>query len=117
MPPWLPEGAPRGESSCGRPYSLEVTVLPAWVAANEQGATRHGDSGSHCPTHRRRSCLEELLPALAKGELGESTAIITHRLPLLDGVRAYEAFEQRLEGWMKVVFDPWTGGKPASESV
>ncbi|KAL6777374.1 hypothetical protein ACKKBF_B21250 [Auxenochlorella protothecoides x Auxenochlorella symbiontica] len=71
-------------------------------------------ASGRCPA---RSCLEELLPALAKGELGESTAIITHRLPLLDGVRAYEAFEQRLEGWVKVVFDPWTGGKPASESV
>jgi S-(hydroxymethyl)glutathione dehydrogenase/alcohol dehydrogenase len=33
-------------------------------------------------------------------------AIISHRLPLAEGVRGYELFARRLDGCIKVVLEP-----------
>ena len=50
--------------------------------------------------------MERLLPIVAQNKF-PFTSIITHRLPLAQGVGAYAAFEAREEGWLKVVLDPW----------
>jgi threonine dehydrogenase-like Zn-dependent dehydrogenase len=50
--------------------------------------------------------MERLLPVV-RARRWPFTSIITHRLPLTEGVAAYEAFEARREGWIKVVLDPW----------
>jgi threonine dehydrogenase-like Zn-dependent dehydrogenase len=36
-------------------------------------------------------------------------SVITHRLPLAQGVEAYDMFERRAEGVVKIVLDPWAG--------
>jgi len=50
--------------------------------------------------------MHELLPTVRSGRW-PFTDIITHRLPLSEGVRAYEMFEAREEGVVKIVLDPW----------
>ncbi|GBF92050.1 hypothetical protein Rsub_04397 [Raphidocelis subcapitata] len=56
-----------------------------------------------CPA---RAYMERLLP-IVRARRWPFASIITHRLPLSEGVAAYEAFEARREGWLKVVLDPW----------
>jgi len=46
-----------------------------------------------------------LLGLIEAGRL-DLTPLITHRLPLTEGVRAYEIFEQRLDGAVKVMLRP-----------
>jgi hypothetical protein len=60
-------------------------------------------SFGRCPA---RAMMERLLP-LVRAKRWPFTDIITHRLPMSDGVRAYEMFEGREEGVIKVVLDPW----------
>lgn len=57
------------------------------------------------PVHR--ACAQELVPLLARGDLADCSRIITHRLPLSRGPEAYQLFEARAEGWVKVVLEPW----------
>jgi threonine dehydrogenase-like Zn-dependent dehydrogenase len=49
--------------------------------------------------------VPHLLPAIESGRL-DPTEIITHRLPLADGVRGYELFARREDGALKVVLSP-----------
>ncbi len=55
-----------------------------------------------CPVRPR---IERMLELVASGryDLGR---IISHRMPLSEGVRAYEIFDQKLEGCTKVVLRP-----------
>lgn len=49
-------------------------------------------------------CLQKLLPIVqAKGT--DWTRVITHRLPLREGVRGYTMFDQKHDGCIKVVLD------------
>jgi threonine dehydrogenase-like Zn-dependent dehydrogenase len=48
--------------------------------------------------------MEALLPLV---EGGTFTNIVTHKLPLSEGVDAYRRFEAREEGVIKIVLDPW----------
>jgi threonine dehydrogenase-like Zn-dependent dehydrogenase len=49
--------------------------------------------------------MDRLLPLVAEGHFpGE--AVISHRLPLEDGPRAYAMFDERREGCTKVVLEP-----------
>ena len=50
--------------------------------------------------------MERLLPIVA-AKRWPFSRIITHRLPLRDGVDAYRRFEAREDGVVKVVLDPW----------
>ena len=54
-----------------------------------------------CPA---RSLMEELLPVLRRRS--DLAAIITHRLPLSDGPRAYDMFDRKQDGCIKVMFQP-----------
>lgn len=56
-----------------------------------------------CPARRY---MEQLLP-LVQSKQWPFTDIITHRLPLSQGVEAYRMFDQKLDGCIKVVLDPW----------
>jgi len=55
-----------------------------------------------CPV---RHYMERLLPLVQsrKYDLG---AIVSHQLPLIDGVRGYQLFEQKLENCTKVILSP-----------
>jgi threonine dehydrogenase-like Zn-dependent dehydrogenase len=55
-------------------------------------------------THAQRF-MPKLLDCILEGKL-KPEAIITHRLPLADAVRAYEVFEKRQEECRKVVLRP-----------
>ena len=46
--------------------------------------------------------LQKLLPVVA-AKTRDWTRIITHRLPLSEGVRGYEMFDKKLDGCVKVV--------------
>ncbi|GFH09678.1 PKS_ER domain-containing protein, partial [Haematococcus lacustris] len=52
-----------------------------------------------CPA---RHYMQKLLPVVASKPC-DWCRIITHRLPLSDGVRGYELFDKKLEGCVKVV--------------
>lgn len=55
-----------------------------------------------CPA---RHYMERLLPLVQSGKY-DLGAIVSHRLPLADGVRGYELFEQKLENCTKVILTP-----------
>ena len=52
--------------------------------------------------------MEKLLPLVLSKEW-PFTDIITHRVPLRQGAEAYQMFDKKLDGCIKVVLDPWTG--------
>ena len=49
--------------------------------------------------------IKELIDLIAAGRL-DLTPLITHRLPLAEAVRAYEIFEKRTDGAVKVLLTP-----------
>lgn len=55
-----------------------------------------------CPARRY---MEKLIP-LVQAKQVDITAVISHRLPLSQGVEAYKMFDQKLDGCMKVVLVP-----------
>lgn len=56
-----------------------------------------------CPA---RHYMQQLLP-LVQAKAWPFTAIISHRMPLQQGVEAYKMFAERREGVIKIVLDPW----------
>jgi threonine dehydrogenase-like Zn-dependent dehydrogenase len=54
-----------------------------------------------CPA---RSYMEDLLPLVRRR--GDLAAIVTHRLPLAEGAGAYDLFDRKADGCIKVVFEP-----------
>jgi threonine dehydrogenase-like Zn-dependent dehydrogenase len=50
--------------------------------------------------------MERVLP-IVQSKKWPFADIITHRMSLREGVRAYDMFERRKEGVIKVVLDPW----------
>ena len=48
--------------------------------------------------------MEELLPML--GRRTDLAAIVTHRRPLADGPSAYDLFDRKADGCIKVAFEP-----------
>ena len=52
-----------------------------------------------------RALIDELLPLVLANRLPHAE-IITHTLPLADGVRAYDVFAQRRENAIKVLLVP-----------
>ncbi|MFQ5744755.1 MAG: zinc-binding dehydrogenase, partial [Acidobacteriota bacterium] len=55
-----------------------------------------------CPA---RHYMERLVP-LVQSRSDELAAVISHRLPLEDGARGYEIFDNKLEGCTKVILEP-----------
>ncbi|MEM7244329.1 MAG: alcohol dehydrogenase catalytic domain-containing protein [Acidobacteriota bacterium] len=55
-----------------------------------------------CPARRH---VEQLLPVVRE-RADDLRALLTHELPLSDGVGAYEMFDQRRDGCIKVMLDP-----------
>ena len=55
-----------------------------------------------CPARRM---MEQLLPRV-RSLAADPAAIITHRLPLADGVEAYRIFDEKRDGCVKVVLKP-----------
>jgi threonine dehydrogenase-like Zn-dependent dehydrogenase len=51
--------------------------------------------------------MQKLLPLVQSGELADATQVITHRMPMSQGVQAYKMFDQKKDGMVKCVLDPW----------
>lgn len=56
----------------------------------------------HCPAH---SYVDHILDLIKKNQI-DATDIITHKLPLDEGKKAYELFDQKLDNCIKVVLKP-----------
>jgi threonine dehydrogenase-like Zn-dependent dehydrogenase len=54
-----------------------------------------------CPA---RSWMEELLSLLRRRS--DLAALVTHRRPLADGPAAYDLFDRKADGCIKVAFEP-----------
>jgi S-(hydroxymethyl)glutathione dehydrogenase / alcohol dehydrogenase len=55
-----------------------------------------------CPAH---TYVEPILDLIKQNKF-DATDIITHRLPLDEGKKAYELFDQKLDNCIKVVLKP-----------
>lgn len=85
-------------------------VSAVGVHTESQFAFSPGEAYDKNLTYRAGRCparhyMERLLPLVQsrKYDLG---AIVSHRLPLADGVRGYQLFEQKLESCTKVILSP-----------
>lgn len=56
-----------------------------------------------CPA---RHMMDRLLD-MTSAKQADFSRIITHRLPLTDGVRGYQIFDQKLENCVKPILYPW----------
>ncbi|KIZ02967.1 alcohol dehydrogenase GroES domain protein [Monoraphidium neglectum] len=84
--------------------SVGVHTAAGWPftpvdAYNKNATLRFG----RCPA---RAYMERVLP-IVQSKKWPFADIITHRMSLREGVRAYDMFERRKEGVIKVVLDPW----------
>lgn len=57
-----------------------------------------------CPARHMMDRLVDLV----QSRKYDFAAVITHRLPLSAGVEAYRMFDEKADGCVKVVLDPWT---------
>lgn len=69
--------------------------------------------GGNCPHRRYVPQLVELVSA----GVFDPAAILTAREPLTDVISAYEAFDRRRPGWMKVELLPQEGKAPAPQAT
>lgn len=86
------------------------TVAAVGVHTEEHLAFSPGEAYDKNLTYRAGRCpvrhyLDRAL-TLADKRRGELSALISHRLPLTEGVRAYDMFARRLDGCTKVVLLP-----------
>ena len=86
------------------------TIAAVGVHTEAQLAFSPGEAYDKNLTYRAGRCpvrryMERTLP-LAARRAGELAALISHRLPLAEGVRGYDIFARRLEGCTKVVLFP-----------
>jgi threonine dehydrogenase-like Zn-dependent dehydrogenase len=84
--------------------SIGVHTDPAFPFAamdayNKNATLRFG----RCPA---RHYMQQLVP-LVQAQVAPFGDVITHRLPLREGVAAYHMFDSKLDGCIKVVLDPW----------
>lgn len=88
--------APGGAVSVVGVFQQPVALnLPRMLAKNVSFSIGMGDLGS----------IRKLVELIAGGRL-DLTPVITHRLPLAEAVRAYDIFEKRTDGAIKVVLTP-----------
>jgi len=62
--------------------------------------------GGNCD---HRKYIPQLVGLVATGAL-DPTEILTQTEPITDAIEAYEAFDQRQPGWIKVELDPAAAG-------
>ena len=87
-----------------------ATIAAVGVHTEDRVAFSPGEAYDKNLTYRAgrapaRALMDGLLPRLAESRLGLGR-IVSHRLALADGPRAYDLFDRRLEGCTKVVLEP-----------
>ncbi|MGH9406428.1 MAG: zinc-dependent alcohol dehydrogenase [Terriglobia bacterium] len=86
-------------------YTGFVDKFPIGAAFGKSLTFRMGQTYVH-------NYLRPLLERIERGEIDPSF-VITHRLALQDAPHAYRIFQQKRNGCIKVVMDPWLDGKNA----
>jgi threonine dehydrogenase-like Zn-dependent dehydrogenase len=79
-------------------YPETATTFPIGKAMNRNLAINMGNCN-------HRKYLPELVDLVQRGTF-DPAAILTQRAPILDAVSAYESFDERAPGWMKVKLEP-----------
>src|SRR5690606_13915393 len=79
-------------------YPEDVRSFPIGTAMNKNLTIRMGN----CP-HRRY--IPHLIDLTVSGQI-DPARILTQEQPLQDAVKAFEAFDRREAGWLKVMLDP-----------
>lgn len=100
-------GATRAAWELARPGA---TIAAAGVHTETSLAFTPGEAYDKNLTYRAGRCsaravMDRTLPLVAEGRLGLA-GLLSHRLPLEEGPRGYEIFENRLEGCTKVLLIP-----------
>ena len=85
-------------------YPAAARSFPIGAAMNRNLTLRMGN----CP-HRRY--VPKLLELIASGVI-EPTKLLTQSAPLSSAIEAYEAFDQRRPGWLKVKLEPQRAAMP-----
>jgi threonine dehydrogenase-like Zn-dependent dehydrogenase len=112
-------GADAVLEAVGSPAALDLAIELARPGAVVSIAGYHTETAYAFPIHtayrknltmkigrcNARRYMTELLPLVAERKV-ELTDIVTHTLPLSEGVRGYEAFANHRESALKVVLKP-----------
>ena len=96
-------------------FRLQMGICLAWDTCSDPCATcliisHQIQKGFVCCRSGRcpaRHMMQKLLPLVQSGQLADATLVITHRLPMSEGVNAYQLFDQKKDGMIKCVLDPW----------
>lgn len=83
-------------------YPQQLTVFPIGAAMNKNLTLKMGNCN-------HRKYIPHLLELIRTGAI-DPTQVITQHEPLVDAVEAYQAFDRRQSGWLKVKLEPQSGG-------
>ena len=81
-------------------YPKTMEEFPLGVAMNKNMTITMG----HCPHHKY---IPHLLELITDG-LVDPASILTEKEPIRSAIEAYQAFDERQPGWIKVVLEPAT---------
>ncbi|MGO2643484.1 zinc-dependent alcohol dehydrogenase [Brevibacterium aurantiacum] len=100
-----------GTLSLSGVYGGQISPMPMLKLFDKQIQMRMGQCNV-------RSWIEELLPLVEDPQdpLGVED-LVTHRLPLEAGPEAYDMFQKKTDGCIKVVLDPTNSGADSSDST
>jgi len=112
-------GADAAMEAVGHPSALDLAIHLVRPGAIVSIAGYHTEQIYPFPIHQAymknlsirigrcnaRKYMSELLPVVLEGRL-PVTSIISHVLPLRDGVRGYEIFDRRIDSALKVLLKP-----------
>ena len=85
-------------------YPETVEVFPLGFAMNKNVTVTMG----HCP---HRKYLPELI-SIVDNKMMDPSRILTQHEPLISAIEAYQIFDQRTDGWIKVELDPMSAQIP-----
>ena len=101
---WL---RPGGVVSVVGAFQQPITInAPRMQAKNVTMAMGMGDLGT----------MPELVQGHRGGQARRDSPIVTHRMSLDDAIQAYEVFDKRLEGAIKILLTTWTAPSPVAVS-
>ncbi len=112
-------GADAALEAVGHPAALDLAIRLVRPGAVVSIAGYHTEPVYPFPIHQAytknlsvrigrcnaRKYMSQLLPIILEGRL-PVTGIISHVLPLRDGVRGYEIFDKRIDSALKVLLKP-----------
>lgn len=108
---WVPGNAPSqvlrwAVESLAKAGTLSIIgVYPPTAEAFPLGQAMNKNLTLNMGNCNHRRYLPELVRRVASGEV-DPTSVLTKERPLISAIEAYEAFDRRQAGWMKVELEP-----------